>query len=121
MQWNNDSAEVTDYNVDEFPTTPPSSSLSIMFLISYLAGVVQYLSTTPVHPVLFPFPWASTLHAARITHAFRGRIKAMGTQSQISRGPEYTGFLLMVRLVLYPISVLTPVYSVGVEGCSPIS
>ncbi|KAF8317650.1 hypothetical protein DL93DRAFT_514337 [Clavulina sp. PMI_390] len=66
-----------------------------MFIITYLAGIVQFLSTSPVHPVLYPFPWGSTLHAARITHAFRGRMKALGTHAQLGFGPEFAGFLLM--------------------------
>lgn len=77
-----------------------------MFLLSYIASLTLWISTQPVHPVLFPFAWLPTLHAARITHAFRGRLRAVGTHNTIGRGPEYAGFLLMVRSAS---SLLTPV------------
>jgi hypothetical protein len=68
-----------------------------MLGLTYLASLVQYISATTVHPVFFPFPWITTLHAARITHAYRVRIKVSGNGGRISAGPEYAGFLLMVR------------------------
>jgi len=66
-----------------------------MFGGSHLVSLIQYLSTTLVHPLLFPYPWISTLHAARITHAYRCRIKASGNRGRLRAGPEYAGFLLM--------------------------
>jgi len=66
-----------------------------MLGLSYLASVVQYISATAVHPVFFPYPWITTLHAARTSHAYRARINALGNGGKISVGPEYAGFLLM--------------------------
>lgn len=67
-----------------------------MSLLSYIASLTLYISTAKVHTILFPFPWITTLHAARITNAFRGRTRALRTEGQLGRGPEYAGFLLMV-------------------------
>jgi len=66
-----------------------------MFGLLHLSSLVQYLSTTLVHPVFFPYPWITTLHAARITHAYRLRIKEFGNRGTLSAGSECTGFLLM--------------------------
>lgn len=69
-----------------------------MLGVSHLVPLLQYLSTTPVHPVLFPYPWITTLHAARVTHAYSRRIRASGNRETIGAGPQYAGFLLMVRV-----------------------
>jgi len=65
------------------------------YLFSIVVGLTHLITTKPVHPVLFPYPWLQTLHAARISLAFRTRIRALGTEGKISRAAEYAGFLLM--------------------------
>ncbi|KAJ7072412.1 hypothetical protein C8F01DRAFT_971892 [Mycena amicta] len=48
---------------------------------------------TPVHRVLFPYVWGTSLHAARISLVFNANLRA--TQSQLSLGANLIGFLLM--------------------------
>jgi len=47
-----------------------------------------------VHPIYYPFPWITTLHAVRISLAYNGRTRALGTRDKLGRGPEYAGFLI---------------------------
>ncbi|KAJ7188359.1 hypothetical protein C8R46DRAFT_1054545, partial [Mycena filopes] len=45
------------------------------------------------HPTVFPYPWASTLHASRISIVFHTNVNA--TNSRLSWGAHFLGFLLM--------------------------
>ncbi|EPQ27208.1 uncharacterized protein PFL1_05131 [Pseudozyma flocculosa PF-1] len=60
---------------------------------------------TPVHPTAYPFPWATTLHALRVSLAYRGickgfkaRRRAQGKKDdelQVGMLREAAGFLVM--------------------------
>ncbi|KAJ7045426.1 hypothetical protein C8F04DRAFT_1064735 [Mycena alexandri] len=51
------------------------------------------LLRTPVHATIFPYPWATTLHASRISMVFHTNLQA--TNSRLSWGAHLFGFLLM--------------------------
>ncbi|KAN0062888.1 hypothetical protein ACQY0O_004709 [Thecaphora frezii] len=46
---------------------------------------------TPVHPTLYPFPWATTLHALRVSLAYRHLCKA-AKQRRIAEAGEHKRF-----------------------------
>ncbi|KAJ7783044.1 hypothetical protein B0H16DRAFT_1709874 [Mycena metata] len=51
------------------------------------------LLRTPVHATIFPYPWATTLHASRISMVFHTNLR--NTNSRLSWGAHLLGFLLM--------------------------
>lgn len=56
-------------------------------------------ATVPISPAFYPFPLATTLHALRISHAYKGRVKALGHDGAMkARGlsVELAGYLMMV-------------------------
>ncbi|KAF9517577.1 hypothetical protein BS47DRAFT_1326382 [Hydnum rufescens UP504] len=62
-------------------------------LFAAVIWLTGFLNTT-VHPTYYPFPWATTLHAARISLVHNGRIRALGTRAKLGSGPDYAGFLI---------------------------
>jgi hypothetical protein len=63
-------------------------------LIRVVARLTQAISKTIVHPRYFPYPLTPTLHATRISIAYRANVRKTG--SQLSYGADLAGFLLMV-------------------------
>ncbi|KAG7450863.1 uncharacterized protein BT62DRAFT_962721 [Guyanagaster necrorhizus] len=57
------------------------------------ADALTFLTTTRVHPTLFPYPWASTLHATRVSMAYQNNMRRTG--SKLSWGTYITGYLIM--------------------------
>ena len=57
----------------------------------------------PVHPTLFPFPWVSTLHAARISIIYQANARRSPTT--VPWATYIAGYLIMVciHLTLYSI------------------
>ncbi len=64
-----------------------------------LASLIT-LASQPISSVFYPYPLASTLHAARIHAAYRGRSEAMGFGRRGAKakswGVEIAGYLIMV-------------------------
>ncbi|KAF8154520.1 hypothetical protein B0H34DRAFT_716857 [Crassisporium funariophilum] len=58
-----------------------------------IADVLVYINTTKVHPVWFPYPLASTLHAARISMVYQANARRSPTP--LSWGTYLTGYLIM--------------------------
>ena len=68
-------------------------------IIAPVSALTTFLTTTLVHPAYYPYPWATTLHAARISLVYRGRLSALGNaDGRLGRGAEFAGFLMMVSL-----------------------
>lgn len=82
-------------------------------LLAPVIALTNYLTTTLVHPVFYPFPWLTTLHAVRISLVHRGILRRLGNETKIGRGPEYLGFLLMVRYCNIQPSICADQLSVG--------
>lgn len=79
------------------PALTMSVSAILTAILAPISALTQFLSTTPVHTVLYPFPWISTIHATRISLAYRGRLRVLGhADGKLGRGPELAGFLMMV-------------------------
>lgn len=84
--------------------------------LSPIADALVYINTTKVHPVLFPYPIAPTLHAARISIIYQSN--ARRSPSTLSWGTYITGYLIMVCLLRPSSIVLVRIqrrvfYSVG--------
>jgi hypothetical protein len=74
-------------------------SLLKLVLLGPLAYLID-LASAPLSP-LFPFPLATTLHAARVGLAYKGRTKALGFDGAMKargRGVEWAGYLVMVSV-----------------------
>ncbi|KAF5349013.1 hypothetical protein D9758_012679 [Tetrapyrgos nigripes] len=67
-------------------------SSSLGFILRPFADALSFLGT-PVHPTLFPYPWATTLHAARISLVYQ--FLSLPHKQNLSWKPYLTGFLLM--------------------------
>jgi hypothetical protein len=69
-----------------------------LVILRPLALMVE-TATIPISPTFYPFPLATTLHALRISHAYKGRVKALGHDGAMkARGlaVELAGYLMMV-------------------------
>lgn len=78
-------------------SVPPILAFLQLFVLGPLAYIID-LAITPVSN-FYPFPLATTLHAARVGLAYKGRIKALGFDGAMKargRGVEWAGFLVMV-------------------------
>jgi hypothetical protein len=75
-------------------------------LVRLVARLTHFLSTAIVHPSVFPYPLTPTLHAARISIAFRANARRTG--SRLSRRADLAGFLLMARGFLITILLFLP-------------
>ncbi|KAJ9125133.1 hypothetical protein QFC22_000087 [Naganishia vaughanmartiniae] len=76
--------------------TEDTISLLKLLLLGPLAYLID-LASVPLSP-LFPFPLATTLHAARVGLAYKGRTKALGHDGAMKakgRGVEWAGYLVM--------------------------
>ncbi|KAL0958778.1 hypothetical protein HGRIS_014100 [Hohenbuehelia grisea] len=71
---------------------PTASPLTLSTLTS-VAHAFEFVTTTLVHPVYFPYPYATTLHAARVSIAFQANVRA--SKSRQSWGTHAAGFLIM--------------------------
>ncbi|KAG7095220.1 hypothetical protein E1B28_005995 [Marasmius oreades] len=60
-----------------------------------VADQFTFLTTTKVHSTLFPYPWASTLHAARISLMYQGNMKKAGQEKAIGWKAYLVGYLVM--------------------------
>ncbi|KAF9474648.1 hypothetical protein BDN70DRAFT_884577 [Pholiota conissans] len=58
-----------------------------------VADALVYINTSKVHPFWFPFPWAPTLHAARVSMIFH--TNARRSPAQLSWGTHIIGYLIM--------------------------
>ncbi|KAJ9104798.1 hypothetical protein QFC19_003939 [Naganishia cerealis] len=77
---------------------PATTAIALLklFLLGPLAYLID-LASAPLSP-LFPFPLATTLHAARVGLAYKGRVKALGFDGAMNargRGVEWAGYLVM--------------------------
>ena len=62
-------------------------------------ALVVEAATVPLSPDFYPFPLATTLHALRVSHAYKGRVKALGHEGAMKArglGVELAGYLAMV-------------------------
>jgi hypothetical protein len=59
--------------------------------------------TSPVSEKYFPYPWAATLHAMRISLVYQSNVRAQDPTNKPGWGAYITGYLLMVSLL--PISL----------------
>jgi hypothetical protein len=78
-------------------SAPPLLALLQLFVLGPLAYIID-LAAAPVSN-LYPFPLATTLHAARVALAYKGRVKALGFDGAMKargRGVEWAGYLVMV-------------------------
>ncbi|KAK0207909.1 hypothetical protein DFS33DRAFT_392136 [Desarmillaria ectypa] len=57
------------------------------------ADALTFLTITQVHPTLFPYPWASTLHATRVSMAYQNNMRKSG--NNLSWGTYIVGYLIM--------------------------
>ncbi|TFK60858.1 hypothetical protein BDN72DRAFT_965489 [Pluteus cervinus] len=86
-----------------------------------IANALSYLGTN-VHPVYFPYPWARTLHALRVSYVFQASARRFnGPQGAkaLSWGTYISGFLVMAwgGTVLSSLLLSQPppmLYSVGI-------
>lgn len=81
-------------------SAPPLLALLQLFVLGPLAYIID-LAAAPVSN-LYPFPLATTLHAARVALAYKGRVKALGFDGAMKargRGVEWAGYLVMVSRV----------------------
>jgi len=62
-------------------------------LLKPTADATQWLSSTTVHPVYFPYPLTLVLHAVRISHAYSTKVKASG--HKLPPMQHLAGFLTM--------------------------
>jgi hypothetical protein len=119
---------------------PPLCTSQQSFMASWMlrpvADLTHFLGTTPVHPTLFPYPLALTLHAARclgyidtlgrkpiylffvrVSIAFQNNVRASGNQGKLTRRMQIAGFLVMV-CPIFTFSIIFIIlllrYSVGV-------
>lgn len=60
------------------------------------ADALKFLSTTVVHPTYYPYFWAPTLHAARISLVYQmlARKSGLGSYSKFPWGPYLAGYLI---------------------------
>jgi hypothetical protein len=65
-------------------------------------ALVVEAATIPLSPTFYPFPLTTTLHALRVSHAYKGRVKALGHEGAMKArglGVELAGYLAMVRAI----------------------
>ncbi|KAF9269844.1 hypothetical protein L218DRAFT_850425 [Marasmius fiardii PR-910] len=60
-----------------------------------VADQFTFLTTTKVHSTLFPYPWASALHAARISLIYQANMKKAGQEKVIGWKAYLAGYLVM--------------------------
>jgi hypothetical protein len=90
----------TDPSVTARMSAPPLLALLQLFVLGPLAYIID-LAAAPVSN-LYPFPLATTLHAARVALAYKGRVKALGFDGAMKargRGVEWAGYLVMVSRI----------------------
>ncbi|KAF8192925.1 hypothetical protein BJ912DRAFT_249835 [Pholiota molesta] len=58
-----------------------------------VADALVYINTSKVHHIWFPFPWAPTLHAARVSMIFH--TNARRSPAKLSWGTHIAGYLIM--------------------------
>ncbi|KAF5339847.1 hypothetical protein D9611_009160 [Ephemerocybe angulata] len=65
-------------------------------LLISTSDALKFLSTNVVHPTYFPYLWAPTLHAARISLVYQtlARKAGLGTYSKFPWGPYIAGYLV---------------------------
>lgn len=66
-------------------------------------ALVVEAASVPLSPDFYPFPLATTLHALRVSHAYKGRVKALGHEGAMKArglGVELAGYLAMVSDLL---------------------
>jgi hypothetical protein len=71
-----------------------------LVILRPLALLVE-TATVPISADFYPFSLATTLHALRVSHAYKGRIRALGHEGAMKArglGVELAGYLLMVRM-----------------------
>ncbi|KAF9049325.1 hypothetical protein BDZ89DRAFT_1057678 [Hymenopellis radicata] len=66
---------------------------TLAYVLRPCADALTFLTTTKVHSTLFPYPWAPTLHAARISMAYQANMRR--TSSNLSWGTYLAGYLVM--------------------------
>ena len=74
------------------------STATLAYVLRPCADALTFLTTTKVHSSLFPYPWAPTLHAARISMAYQSNMRR--TSSSLSWGTYIAGYLVMVSYSL---------------------
>ncbi|KAF9562052.1 hypothetical protein CPC08DRAFT_706933 [Agrocybe pediades] len=68
-------------------------AMAVAEQIKPIADALVYLNVNKVHPVWFPYSWAPTLHAARISMIYQTNAKKSPTP--LSWGTYIVGFLIM--------------------------
>jgi hypothetical protein len=92
----------SDLIMSDLPEPIQRLGLLILTLtLTFLRPLALLISTcsTPISPTFYPFPLATTLHALRISHAYKGRVKALGHEGAMKvrgRAVELAGYLAMV-------------------------
>ncbi|GHJ85761.1 hypothetical protein NliqN6_2163 [Naganishia liquefaciens] len=77
-------------------SAPSIFALLQLFVLGPLAYIID-LAATPISN-FYPFPLATTLHAARVGLAYKGRVKALGFDGAMKargRAVEWAGYLVM--------------------------
>ncbi|KAF4621613.1 hypothetical protein D9613_012609 [Agrocybe pediades] len=75
--------------------------------IKPIADALVYLNVNKVHPVWFPYSWAPTLHAARISMIYQTNAKKSPTP--LSWGTYIVGFLIMLLNPTFLDTLLWPI------------
>ncbi|KAL0574706.1 hypothetical protein V5O48_007264 [Marasmius crinis-equi] len=75
--------------------TAPPSTTALAVVLRPVADQFTFLTTTKVHSTLFPYPWVSTLHAARISLAYQANMRKAGQEKAIGWKAYLAGFLIM--------------------------
>ncbi|KAL0072659.1 hypothetical protein AAF712_000422 [Marasmius tenuissimus] len=73
----------------------PPSTTALAMALRPVADQFTLFTTTKVHSTLFPFPWASTLHAARISLVYQANMKKAGQEKAIGWKAYLAGYLIM--------------------------
>ncbi|KAK7040728.1 hypothetical protein VNI00_009634 [Paramarasmius palmivorus] len=71
------------------------SAAALGVVLRPVADSLTFVTTTKVHPTLFPYPWATTLHAARISLIYQANMKKAGQEKVIGWKAYLVGFLIM--------------------------
>ncbi|ESK91911.1 hypothetical protein Moror_10467 [Moniliophthora roreri MCA 2997] len=71
------------------------SAATLGMILRPVADSLSFLTSTKVHSTLFPYPWATTLHAARISLVYQANMKKAGQEKVIGWKAYLAGFLIM--------------------------